>query len=101
MALLSPRGHTADSRELLTAVTARVPLQLVHDSTAHPTEPADGCVWCNPNVGCFWPRCQEMSATAGGSPTVPTRRIRRPTPLPALPWWRRLVLRLFPTFTRT
>lgn len=89
----APRGHTADSRELVMAVTGRAPLRLVHDATAPEPEPGDRCIWCSPNVGCFWPRCQEMATTAGGPPTVPTRRVRRPTPLPTLPWWRRLALR--------
>jgi hypothetical protein len=48
---------------------------------------------------CYWPLCEEhrneMACTAGGAPTVPTRRIRRPT-RPGLSIWRRLVL----AFTR-
>lgn len=87
----APRGHTADSRELLTAVTARAPLRLVHDATAAKAQPGDRCTWCNP-AACQWPQC----TTAGDcGPTVPTRRVRR---LPTLPWWRRLALRWFPSW---
>lgn len=79
MTLLSPRGHTADSRECLIAVTARMPLHLVHDAEVirQHAEQTERCTWCNP-AACMWPRCQEMAVSTGGAPTVPTRLNRRP-----------------------
>lgn len=43
-----------------------------------PAQPTERCIWCHP-AGCVWPRCTqaEMAVTAGGPPTVPTRRNRR------------------------
>lgn len=140
--LLSPRGHTADSRELLMAVTGRTTLENAHsanvielhkarasrlatecdliqreaerDAYRHmaamsrrhgvvdvkaaqkAAESVDRCDWCAP-AGCVWPQCVDMPGTAGGPPTVPTRRARR---LPNLPWWKRALLALFPFSTR-
>lgn len=68
----------------------RITPEMVHDSTTH--APPDRCIWCNPAVGCLWPRClPEMGCTAGGAPSVPTRRNRRPT-RPHLSTWQRLLL---------
>ena len=48
-------------------------------------ERIDHCAWCNPQ-SCMWPKCSEMAATAGGPPSVPTRRNRRAQPVS---WWAR------------
>lgn len=67
MSRLSPRGHTADSRELLTCVTSHLALRLVTNCTGE-CEQGRACT-CVP---------REMACTVGGEPTVLTRRSRRP-----------------------
>lgn len=65
-------------------------------------EPVDRCQWCPGTAECAHPRCLEMEAAGGDqAPSVVMRRLRAPTPLPSLPWWRRALLWLFPTSTTT
>jgi hypothetical protein len=78
MSRLAPRGHTADSRELLTCVTSHRALRLVTNCTGN-CEQGRACT-CVP---------REMARTAGGEPTIPRRSL--PTK-PRLSPMRRLVL---------
>lgn len=140
MTMLSPRGHTEASRELLLAVTGRTTLDQAHAARViqlHQVRPVneddlcmraaersvyreiafmsrgfgvldvkaeqeERCQWCTGTAECAHPRCLEMQGGGGDqAPSVVMRRLRAPTPLPSLPWWRRALLWLFPTSTRT
>lgn len=77
-----PSGHY--DRECLLALTARIPLELVRDSSTRWTRAQDEC------ADAVWP--PQMACTSGGSPTVPTRLNRRRPTRPGLSIFKRIAL---------